>query len=248
MTQKNNDFIEKTNEILAPFEDEVQSTILMSSLMGVFASDGIKDIETARMSIMQEILNQFNSLTYTNLVTIYTLSSQLDKNYASTKNRKNNQANEKIFYTKEEMQKIASESYNKGIQDGSNNKETKNDVLSTRNKEKLVESALKKGVIEGRKELLSEIKKGDYPKLIEKLCKKKFEEGYEKANEDYRTIGFQTAYQRGYEKGIAEKGGTVITSPMQLSRKNDYEKGFKEGFEKGKELRIKELKKMRGWE
>ncbi|MDX5853493.1 hypothetical protein SIM22_05020 [Bacillus cereus group sp. BfR-BA-01363] len=236
MTQQNNEFMEKADEMLVPFEDEAKATILMSSLMNVFAQNGIDDMEQARMFVMQEIFKMFDNLTYTNLITIYSLTSQLNKNFASVKTRKNTQTNEKTFYTKDEMKRIARENYNKGREEGN------------KNEENLKETSLKKGVIKGRKELLNEIKNGDYPKLVEKLFMKKFEEGYEKANEEFRTVGFQTAYQRGYEKGISEKGGTIINSPMQLSKKDEYTKGFKDGFEKGKELRIKELRKMREWE
>lgn len=244
MTQQNNEFIDKANEILTPFEDEAKATILMSSLMNVFAQNGIDDIEQARMYVTQEILRMFANLTYTNLVTIYSLTSQLNKNFASVKTRKNTKTNEKNFYTKDEMKKIAKDNYKKGIEDN----KTKKDTLFIQNEDNLKESSFKKGVIEGRKELLNEIKNGEYPKLVEKLCMTKFKAGYEKAHEEYRTIGFQTAFQRGYEKGILEKGGTIINSPIQLSQKDDYTKGFKDGFEKGKELRIKELRKMREWE
>ncbi|MDF9599110.1 hypothetical protein P7D15_01600 [Bacillus cereus] len=247
MTQQNNKFMEQADEMLVPFEDEAKATILMSSLMNVFAQNGIDDMEQARMFVMQEIFKMFDNLTYTNLITIYSLTSQLNKNFASVKTRKNTQTNEKTFYTKDEMKRIAKENYNKGREYINNGKEIKKDIFSIQNKESLKETSFKKGVIEGRKELLNEIKNGDYPKLVEKLFMKKFDEGYEKANEEFRTVGFQKAYQRGYEKGISEKGGTIINSPMQLSQKDEYTKGFKDGFEKGKELRIKELRKMREW-
>ncbi|MEC3147861.1 hypothetical protein [Bacillus thuringiensis] len=189
MTQQNNKFMEQADEMLVPFEDEAKATILMSSLMNVFAQNGIDDMEQARMFVMQEIFKMFDNLTYTNLITIYSLTSQLNKNFASVKTRKNTQTNEKTFYTKDEMKRIAKENYNKGV-------------------------------IEGEKSLLNEIKNENYPELVQNLFMKKVEEGYKKANEEHRTIGFQTAYQRG----------------------------FKEGLEKGKELRIKELRKMREWE
>ncbi|AFV21626.1 MULTISPECIES: hypothetical protein [Bacillus] len=189
MTQENNEFIEQANEILSPFEEEIRTTILMSSLMAVSARDGIKNIEQARVSIIQDIINRLDSLNYTNLVTLHILSYQFKNNDDSVKKQRFVKNEEKTFYTKEDVQRVAKENYNKGV-------------------------------IEGEKSLLNEIKNENYPELVQNLFMKKVEEGYKKANEEHRTIGFQTAYQRG----------------------------FKEGLEKGKELRIKELRKMREWE
>ncbi|MFJ8528478.1 hypothetical protein [Bacillus sp. NPDC094106] len=213
MSNQNSNFKKEMNEIIAPFSDEVRASLLMHSLTGVFVQDGIDDIEKAREYLIQEFIDMVDSLTYTNLISLYTVGIQLKKDYESTKARESNRFDKRPKHEKKKVMKEL--------------------------KTELLQEEFERGYKQGEEIILNEIKKGIYRSEIQEIYNKGVEYGYQKSQKA------QKAYQQGYERGISEKGGTVITSPMKLSRKDDYDKGYADGFEKGKSLRIEELKKMR---
>lgn len=73
-----------------------------------------------------------------------------------------------------------------------------------------------------------------------------------------RLLECKKGYKDGYEKGLAElqEMKKELQSEIYEKAKSEdnielsnaaYRKGYAEGFHKAKELRIKELKKMREW-
>lgn len=135
-----------------------------------------------------------------------------------------------------EMKKInenvdVKQSYNKGYELGE-----KKGLL------KGYDKGYKEGLIEKEKEFLT------MPK--DEQLKKIYAEGYKSGECAGEQRAKTDAYKEGYDQAVAkekEKMKVLREKVYEEVRQEIYGKAYQEGFEKGKTLRIKELKAMREW-
>ncbi len=202
MNKKREETMKKIENIVEPFDGEIQASLLMQTYMNVFINKGLDDSFQGREALKEKIQRLIDDLSFYKLLSILPLIVNMSNNLG--------------------------ESLTKGQEVDDNQSALE---------EKLLHNLVSSGI------------NGSY------------EDGYRKGMEDFKSMfaetelkkEFKFAYQKGYQEGLEnnrayQKGIREGERLQSKQKKNLYEEAYNDGFEKGKELRIRELKKMRGWE
>ncbi|MES5837888.1 hypothetical protein [Bacillus cereus group sp. MG11] len=122
MSTENFDFETEFKKATASLNGEASASVLTFAQMGVFIKSGIKDMEDARESIMEELQDMLDSFTYTQLMTLYMMGMQFKRDYDSALIRKNNREKREITIANKETEikekTIYDEGYNNGVIEG----------------------------------------------------------------------------------------------------------------------------------
>ncbi len=202
MNKKSEETMKKIENIVEPFDGEIQASLLMQTYINVFINKGLEDSFQGREALKEKIQQLIDDLSFYKLLSILPLIVNMSNNPGeSLKKRKEVTDNQSAL------------------------------------EEKLLHSLESSGM------------------------NGSFEDGYRKGMEDFKSMfaetvikkEFKLAYQKGYQEGLEnnrayQKGIREGERLQNKQKKNLYEEAYNEGFEKGKELRIKDLKKMRGWD
>ncbi|MED2737095.1 hypothetical protein [Bacillus toyonensis] len=228
------------NELLQGVEEETKNALLMHSLNAVYihrTADGPKD---AKLGLANDIKKMIDSIPFDQLLLVYSLLNQFGAPLVATSLQKSSGVNAE----------------KSNVDDRS--KVNENISISDEEKDKAYKKGYDAGSKKGYKDGYAAGVIDKEEKFLQKPKDTQLKEVYAKGFTDGENVGQQKGYKDGYEKGLAVRQETKkelqneiyekAKSEVNIELSNAaYQKGYEEGFHKAKELRIKELKKMREW-